>query len=366
MAPADRQQPARGSGARGGGGRASGGQGARGSATSQGARGRPAGQGARGSAASQGARGATSKDGRVVSAHAFQAPGAAAARAKPGAGARPASGTKGARPVPRGSQQKARPTTSRPRQGAAAAQGRARGGAARGSAAQRPPARQFPVLPVVVLAVLVGLGTTLGYGIGRGVTWVRDAWPDSVPPLLADKVAVPEPATVGGPSTDCPASSLTLVAAPDATRVEVGQSVSFDVSITNSGRRPCLADGGNASRQLIITDADGETVWTSAHCGDKPRDLLFSPGYVDHTTLRWSGNRSAEGACTTGQPAVDPGTYTAQVVMAGIPDAVSKPVTITVTAPPEPTPSPDPTVSPDPTPSPDPSAAADAATETPG
>jgi hypothetical protein len=211
-------------------------------------------------------------------------------------------------------------------------------------------------MPVVVLVVLVGLGATLGYSIGRGVTWVRDAWPDPVPPLLADKGAVPEPASVGGPSQDCPASSLTLVAMPDATRVEVGQSVGFDVSITNSGRRPCLVDGGDASRQLVITDADGATVWTSAHCAGKSRHLLLGAGDVDPRSLRWSGTRSAEGACTTGQPVVEPGTFTAQVVMAGVPGAVSKPVTITVTAPPPP---------PSPTPEPEPSATPDPAAETP-
>ncbi|ACZ29434.1 hypothetical protein Xcel_0395 [Xylanimonas cellulosilytica DSM 15894] len=208
-------------------------------------------------------------------------------------------------------------------------------------------------MPVIVLGLLVGLGWTAGYGIGQGVAWVRDVWPDPVPRLVADKVAAPEPADVGGPIQACPASSLTLAAIPDAMHVQPGQTISFDVSITNSGRRPCLVNAGDASRQLVVTDAEGVTVWTTAHCGTGARDLLLGPGDVRQSTLRWSGRASVEGACTTGQDAVPPGTYTAQLVMADVLGAKSTPATITIEAPPPPPePTPDPTTEP-PAPTPD-------------
>jgi hypothetical protein len=194
-----------------------------------------------------------------------------------------------------------------------------------------------------------------GYGIGRAASWVRDVWPDPVPALPANKVAAPEPADVGGPSDACTASSLTLTAVPSDVRTLPGQTISFDVTVTNSGRRPCLVDGSEASRQLVITDADGTTVWTSAHCSGEALELLLGPGDEYRRTLTWSGRSSAEGACTNGQAPVAPGDYTAQVVMADVPGATSEPVTVTVEdpAPPEPTPEPTPDPGADPSTEPD-------------
>ncbi|MCL1870536.1 MAG: hypothetical protein FWF90_09030 [Promicromonosporaceae bacterium] len=197
------------------------------------------------------------------------------------------------------------------------------------------------MLLVTVLAVLVGIGVALGAGLGAGVHWVRDLLPDRVPSLTADKVAAPSPAAVGGPSQPCPATSVTLLATPSASSIEVGQGLTFQVSVTNSGRRPCLVDGGDGNRQLQVSNAHGDVVWTSAHCTSGARDLLLGPGDADSRTFQWSGKTSAKGACSTGQPTLEPGTYTVQALLAAVPEAKSAPVSITVTAPPEPSPSPD-------------------------
>ncbi|WP_159791806.1 hypothetical protein [Puerhibacterium puerhi] len=209
----------------------------------------------------------------------------------------------------------------------------ARGVAAR-SASGRPAAvraaRRRLVLVAVVLAALVALGVTAGYGLGRGVQAARDAWPDPVPPLEAQKVAAPDPTEVGGPSRPCPASSLTLGLTPDRPQVDEGRPVVFAVTITNSGRRPCVVDGSGVNRRITVTDAEGRVVWTSAHCTSGERQLLLGPGDVDSKTIRWSGKSSVEGECTTGQPAVPAGVYTAQVSVASVEGAVSAPVRLTV------------------------------------
>ncbi|WP_425955153.1 hypothetical protein [Xylanimonas sp. McL0601] len=263
-----------------------------------------------GSAQRQGAAGP--RDRRVVSTNRLQAPRTAAGAPR----VRPAPGNR-------------RPAAGRP-------------------SSRTAPARRVPVALLVVLGLLVAGGTFLGYGIGRGVGWVREAWPDPVPQLAADKVAPPDAADAGGPSQACPASSLMLRVTPERTLIEPGQGVALDVSITEVGRRPCLVDGGDGSRQVVVSDAEGKAVWTSAHCAGPSRDLLLGPGDVDPQTMRWSGKQSVEGACTAMQPAVGPGTYTVQVVMADVPDGKSDPVTITVAAPPTPTPTPDPAASTEP------------------
>ncbi|WP_146252080.1 hypothetical protein [Xylanimonas oleitrophica] len=181
-----------------------------------------------------------------------------------------------------------------------------------------------------MLAVLVGAGTAVGYGVGKGTLWVRDVWPDPVPALEASKVAPPLPIDVGGPSRPCAPTSLTMRAVPDNAQVAPGQMVAFAVSVENSGRRPCLVDGSETNRQVIVTDAAGNQVWSSADCSSGSRELLLGPGDVDSRTVRWSGKPSVPGACTRDQQPVPPGEYTASVVMVAIPDAVSEVSTVTV------------------------------------
>jgi hypothetical protein len=267
-----------------------------------------------------------------VSTHGFQAPGAGG-----GSAVRPRGSTAGTASgrTAAGRTSSARPSSARP--------------SARRSATRRPPARggaasvggrRRLVGAVLVLAVLVALGTAAGYGVGRGVQAVRDLWPDPVPGLEAQKVAAPEPAEVGGPSRPCPASSLTLGLTPNHTQADVGEPFAFVVTITNSGRRPCIVDGSGVNRRITVADAAGQTVWTSAHCTSGERQLLLGPGDVDSKTIRWSGKGSVAGGCTTGQAAVPAGTYTAQVSVASVEGAVGAPVTLTIGDPVVPSPAP--------------------------
>ncbi len=131
----------------------------------------------------------------------------------------------------------------------------------------------------------------------------------------------------------------------NAAEYEPGRAVQLDVTVRQSGGRPCLVDGSDAGRQVLVYSGD-ELVWSSAHCGSTERLLLMSTGDEDPSRLvRWDRHRSVEG-CAPDQPEVDPGTYTAVVSIAGVDGATSEPVTFTLLAPPAPTPDPAETTAP--------------------
>jgi hypothetical protein len=217
---------------------------------------------------------------------------------------------------------------------------------------------------VLVLALLGGAGATLGYGLGQGVGWVRDVWPEAQPQLVSHKVAPPLPDD-GGPSRPCATTSVRLGVTTETTSVQAGDFVNFLVTITQTGRRPCVVDASDAKRQVVIADASGATVWSSSDCSDGEHELLLGPGEVYKRTVRWSGKRSAAGTCTDGQPEVHPGVYAVSVSLKDLPGTVSEPVPLTVLAPPTATPTPGGSATPTPGGSPTPTPGG-SATPTPG
>lgn len=188
---------------------------------------------------------------------------------------------------------------------------------------------------LLVVGLLVGLGTAGGYGIGRMVETVRGWWPDPRPELLAEKAAPPEPIELGGPAGTCEPNAVTLDLAAESTTIEGNAVLPFTLRVTNDGRVPCLLDGRGSSMQVTVTDADGEQVWSSADCGASGgSDLLLGPGDVWESSARWSGSSSAPG-CEGEREAVPAGRYSAQIVLADVPDAAGDPVRLTVAGEPE-------------------------------
>ncbi|MBM7818790.1 hypothetical protein JOE63_001267 [Cellulosimicrobium cellulans] len=190
---------------------------------------------------------------------------------------------------------------------------------------------------LVALALLVGLVVGL---VLLGQVVVR-----AVQPLLAGdetaqegKSAPPTPEAAGAPQ-DCTAASLELGLAASAAEYEPGRAVQLTVTLRQSSGRPCLVDGSDAGRQVLVYSGE-ELVWSSADCGTTERLLLMSTGDEDPSKLvRWDRHRSAEG-CAPDQPEVGPGTYTAVLSIAGVDGATSEPVTFTLLEPPPPTPDP--------------------------
>lgn len=184
------------------------------------------------------------------------------------------------------------------------------------------------------IGLLVGLGTAGGYGIGRAADVVRDLWPEPGPHLSADKATPPEPLDLSGPAETCLPNAAVLEVTPDAGTLTAGDVLSFTMRVTNGGRMPCLVDGRGSSMQLVVTDAEGERVWSSADCGSTGgADLLLGVGEYWDRTVRWSGSSSQPG-CEGKRERLAAGDYTATMSLADVPDAVGEPVTITVAEPP--------------------------------
>ncbi len=201
-------------------------------------------------------------------------------------------------------------------------------------------ARRRAVALLLLAGLVVGL-VLLGQVVVRAVQ-----------PLLAGgetpeegRSAPPTP-DASGPPQDCTAASLELGVSPSATEYEPGRVVQLTVTVRQTGGRPCLVDGSDAGRQVLVYAGD-ELVWSSAHCGSTDRLLLMSQGDEDPSKIvRWDRHRSAEG-CAPDQPEVDPGTYTAVLSIAGVEGATSEPVTFTLAEPPAPTPDPTQTPAPE-------------------
>jgi hypothetical protein len=195
-------------------------------------------------------------------------------------------------------------------------------------------------------ALLVGLGTVGGYGLGRGVDWVRAVWPDPPAQLLAQKAAPPEALDPAGVAEACTPEAVTLDLVADGATFTQGDSVDFTLRVTNDGRVPCLVDSTASSMHVVVTGPDDEQVWSSADCaGGGGEDAMLAPGWSWEVGARWSGITSKSGC--DGKPAkVDAGTYTASMALADVPGAQGDPVDLTVDAPPEPEPKPDPSGSP--------------------
>ncbi|WP_166845436.1 hypothetical protein [Isoptericola sp. BMS4] len=223
---------------------------------------------------------------------------------------------------------------------------------------------------LAVLALLCTVGVLGGYGVGRAADAVRAVLPSSDPGLPADKAAPPEPIDLTGPATTCRADAVDLTLSAATPTAVVGDSLVFSVKVTNTGRVPCLVDGGSGSRTVTVRElpadasgtagatgtagtssgsakktategaeedaaAPGKRVWSSGDCTDGETMLLLGVDHVAEQDVRWRTERSTA-KCADDLPALEPGTYQAYAELADVPGARSEPVTVTVTAPPEP------------------------------
>lgn len=203
----------------------------------------------------------------------------------------------------RGEGRAAAPASGNPASGnprARAANARPRPGGAQPRLPAPDPRRQARVAGAIAfaaLAALTGTGFALGKGIGVTVNAVRGhevQW-------VAQKVAEPDPLDTDGPAIACLASSLEVtLTAPDE-GVAPGRTTNFDVTIVNTGRRPCLIDAGDSNVGLVATDRDGGIFWTSSHCpASGNREVMIGPGDEVHHTFGWAGTTSRSGNCRSG------------------------------------------------------------------
>ncbi|OLT54243.1 hypothetical protein [Cellulosimicrobium sp. CUA-896] len=186
------------------------------------------------------------------------------------------------------------------------------------------------VLALVLLAALVTGLVLLGRVVVRAVQPMVGA--DDV---STGRAAPPTPEPLG-PPRDCGAGALELTLAPSDPEFTVDEAVELHVTMRHVGARPCLVDGSDAGRPVLVRAGD-EVVWSSAHCATQERPLLMSRGDEVSATVRWDRRRSVEG-CAPDQPEAGYGTFTAVVGLAGVDGATSAPATFTVLDPNPPAP----------------------------
>ncbi len=116
--------------------------------------------------------------------------------------------------------------------------------------------------------------------------------------------------------------------------VRTGSPVSFRVEIRRVGSRPCLADGSEAGRAVVIMSGSAR-VWSSADCSTGSRMLLLGAGDVDVQTVTWNGKTSAPN-CGGPRAIAGAGTYSVAAELAGVQGSAGEPLTLTITAPPPP------------------------------
>ncbi|MFL6144006.1 MAG: hypothetical protein ACJ72N_19345 [Labedaea sp.] len=109
----------------------------------------------------------------------------------------------------------------------------------------------------------------------------------------------------------CPDTAVQVRAEAERPGYRVGQHPLLSLVIANAGALPCLRDVSRATRELVITSADGGTrFWSSSDCYAPPgTDIrLLRPGDRLAFTVTWAGRTSAPG-CPSRRRTVPAGSY---------------------------------------------------------
>ncbi|WP_344098786.1 hypothetical protein [Myceligenerans crystallogenes] len=190
---------------------------------------------------------------------------------------------------------------------------------------------------IAVLVALLGV-----VGVVAGLV-AAAAWPDPPAPIVSDaKEHPPAPTDPGQDVEACSAETLEVGLTADRAQFTEDEAVTFTVSLTNTGAVPCLVDGADAHRPVIVwagEPGEAEPVWSSADCAEGERMLLLGPGFTDSGKVRWSGELSAP-ECEDVDGKLAPGGYSAQVRVSGAGGAASGVVELDRLEPPEPSPEP--------------------------
>jgi hypothetical protein len=128
---------------------------------------------------------------------------------------------------------------------------------------------------------------------------------DTAPALLAPAAAADAAAVPGQPCTD-DMIGLTLAAPRSAT---VGGSAALTLTVIDTSPLPCARDLGTAEQEVVLLDAAGDRLWSSADCvaaAAAPRQLV--PGQRVDLPIAWDGHTSGAG-CPGGQAVVPAGSY---------------------------------------------------------
>ncbi len=148
--------------------------------------------------------------------------------------------------------------------------------------------------------------------------------PSEPPPSEPPPPAPPPP----DPEQPCPDASTAVTAELTAPSFRVGQRPGLRLVITNNGPA-CTRDIGRGQRELAVTTAAGERVWSINDCstaaGSKSRVLQSGERLTFDVT--WAGRTSAPG-CPTDRSPVAAGEYR---LFPRLGEVVGEPAPFTVT-----------------------------------
>jgi len=184
---------------------------------------------------------------------------------------------------------------------------------------------------VLALGVLVTAGVGVGAGVGFAAGLVRELgiFPEAAESLPSAKVVPPAPVDISGPAQACTASSLTVMVLAERAALNPGEGTNLHVTVTNSGRYPCLVNGGLENLRIRLVDANQKVVWAAEHCGlEGSRELLMGPGNQTAWDFYWDGHGSAAGTCTEGQSGLKPGNWEFIASLAEVAHSDSAPAVI--------------------------------------
>jgi len=117
---------------------------------------------------------------------------------------------------------------------------------------------------------------------------------------------VPSPAAAGPLCTD-DMIGLTLAAPLSAT---VGGSAALTLTVIDTSPVPCARDVGTAAQEVVLLDAAGHRLWSSADCAGATAAApqQFAAGQRVDLPIAWDGRTSAAG-CPGDRAVVPAGSY---------------------------------------------------------
>jgi hypothetical protein len=180
---------------------------------------------------------------------------------------------------------------------------------------------------VIIFLIIVKPGASSGEPKSTRPPVATDA--PSQAPKAAAAATIPDQTTTADGAA-CDPKNVQVEAITDAVDYDPGQKPQFSLSITNSGKKPCVLNAGT-SQQLFTVSSGSDVYWKSTDCQSDPVDaqVTLKPGksVSSSTPLGWDRTRSAPDTCEAPSRQAAPAggaSYHLTVSVAGIESASPK------------------------------------------
>jgi hypothetical protein len=179
---------------------------------------------------------------------------------------------------------------------------------------------------VIIFLIIVKPGSSNGEpALPKPVA--TDAASDA--PKDAAAATIPDQAT-GAAGAACDPKNVHVEAITDAVDYDPGQQPQFSLSVTNTGKKPCVLNAGT-SQQVFSVTSGSDVYWTSTDCQSESADaqVTLKPGtpISSSTPISWDRTRSAPDTCDAPSREAAPAggaSYHLTVTVAGIESAKPK------------------------------------------